>query len=75
MMLLTSAFGLASVFVFDSSLRISDEIFVELPQVESESLIIISPTDENCNNYVLKGRSEWCSPIEQRKHPKAGKIR
>ncbi len=60
-LLMTFAFGLASVFVFNGSLKLADEVPVGLPSVQSESPIIVFPTDESCNNYVIKGRNEWCS--------------
>ena len=41
--LITFAFGLASVFVFDGSLKLADEVLVDLPSVQSESPIIVFP--------------------------------
>ena len=41
--LITFAFGLASVFVLNGSLQSSDEIPVNLPEIHSESPIIIFP--------------------------------
>lgn len=43
--LMTFALGLASVFVFNGSLKFPDEIQVNLPEVESESPIIVFQAD------------------------------
>ena len=42
-MLMTFALGLASVFVFGGSLKYSDEIYVDLPKLQTEKIIIVSP--------------------------------
>jgi hypothetical protein len=40
---MTFALGLASVFVLNGSLKISEEITVNLPKIESEFPIIVFP--------------------------------
>lgn len=47
-MLMTLAFGLASVFMFNGSLKESDEIKVELPKVQSDPVIFITPKKRIC---------------------------
>ncbi len=44
-LLMTFALGLASVFMFDGSLKSSNEIPVNLPKVQSESPIIVFPKE------------------------------
>lgn len=44
-LLMTFALGLASVFLFNGSLKYSDEIPVNLPKVQSESPLIVIPTE------------------------------
>jgi len=44
-LLMTFAFGLASVFVINGSLKDSDEIRVDLPEIESESPVIVFPKE------------------------------
>jgi hypothetical protein len=41
--LTTFAFGLASVFVFNGSLKYSDEVPVNLPKVKTDNVIVVSP--------------------------------
>ncbi|MEO6588306.1 MAG: hypothetical protein ABIP06_03165 [Pyrinomonadaceae bacterium] len=40
---MTLTLGLASVFILNGSLQISDEIFVHLPQIKSDSPVIVYP--------------------------------
>jgi hypothetical protein len=47
-MLITFAFGLASVFMTNGSLESSKEIFVDLPKTQSDSVIIITPKKSIC---------------------------
>lgn len=42
-MLLTFALGLASVFVFNGSLKYSDEVPIILPQTETGELVVVFP--------------------------------
>ncbi|MGI8786417.1 MAG: hypothetical protein ACR2HG_01465 [Pyrinomonadaceae bacterium] len=56
-MLMTFALGLASVFVFNGSLKYSDEVFVNLPKVESDSVIFITPKKQVC--MFGGGGSHW----------------
>jgi len=42
-LLMTFAFGLASVFVFSGSLKLANEVPVDLLNVQSESPIIVFP--------------------------------
>ena len=44
-MLLTFAFGLASVFILNGSLKFSEEVPVNLPKIESEFPIIVLPRE------------------------------
>ena len=53
-MLMTFALGLASVFAFDGSLKFSDEVYVELPEVQSESVFNII-TKRNWNGFEPVG--------------------
>lgn len=46
-MLLTCAFGLASVFVLQGSLH-SNDIEVDLPKTESESVFVVFPKKKVC---------------------------
>ena len=48
---MTFALGLASVFMFEGSLY-SDEIYVDLPEVKSDSVIFVIPKKEICIPYV-----------------------
>ncbi len=54
-MLMTFALGLASVFVFNGSLKYSDEVSVNLPQAESSSVFEII-TKENWKGYQFVGQ-------------------
>lgn len=45
---MTFAVGLASVFVLNGSLKYSNEIFVELPKTQSDSIIFITPKKRIC---------------------------
>ena len=45
--LITFAFGLAGVFMFNGSLQSSDEISVNLPKTESGEIIVVMP-DTSC---------------------------
>ncbi len=47
-LLMTFALGLASVFFFYGSLKESDEIKVELPKVQSDSVIFVTPKRRLC---------------------------
>jgi len=47
-MLLAFTIGLASVFMSNGSLKFSDEIFVDLPQIQSDSVIFITPKKHIC---------------------------
>jgi len=60
-MLMTFAVGLASVFVSNGSLETSDEVFVDLPKVHSDSVILITPKKRICMIY---GGSHW-SPSQE----------
>ena len=53
-MLMTFALGLASVFAFNSSLKSSDEVFVDLPKAHSESVFNII-TKRNWNGFEAVG--------------------
>ncbi len=50
-MLMTFVVGLASVFLFNGTLRYSNEISVDLPEFQSESPIIIFPIEEEFIPY------------------------
>lgn len=52
--LLTFAFGLASVFLLNGSLKFSDEVYVNLPKVESSSVIEVI-TKENRKGFEPVG--------------------
>lgn len=54
-MLMTFALGLASVFVFNGSLKYSDEVLVNLPKVKSSSVFEII-TKENWKGYQFVGQ-------------------
>jgi len=47
-MLITFTFGLASVFVSNGSLKFSDEVAVDLPKTQSDSVIFITPKKYIC---------------------------
>ena len=49
-MLLTFAFGLASVFMLNNSLQFSDEVPVNLPQTESGEIIVVLP-ETSCRMF------------------------
>ena len=49
--LMTFAIGLANVFMFNSSLQISIEVSVNLPEVQSDAIIFIKPTKKICIEY------------------------
>ncbi len=46
-MLITFALGLASVFMMNGSLQFSDEVYVDLPKVKSETVILVNPKYRN----------------------------
>ena len=51
---MTFAIGLASVFVFNGSLKFSDEISVDLPKVQFESsLIVFSLPKKEANSSIM----------------------
>lgn len=50
-MLMTFALGLASVFVYNSSLKYAEEIPVNLPEIESASPIFVFPKEERFIPY------------------------
>lgn len=54
-LLMTFAFGLASIFLLNGSLKYSDEISVNLPQVKSSSVFEII-TKENWKGYQFVGQ-------------------
>lgn len=51
-LLITFTVGLASVFMMNGSLQTSDEIFVNLPQIESDSPIVVYPEYERFMRHV-----------------------
>ncbi len=62
-MLMTFAFGLSSVYLFYGSLNVSDEIKVELPQVQSETVIFVTPKKRVCMPQT--GGSHFTFPSEE----------
>jgi len=61
-MLMTFAFGLASVFVFSGSLQLSDEMPVTLPKTESGEIIVVFP---RCRTEAPRGGGsgpDWTPP-------------
>ena len=46
-LMMTFALGLASVFMFNGSLQFSDEIYVNSPHIQSETPLIVIPTEAN----------------------------
>ncbi len=63
-MLITFALGLASVFVFNGSLQLSDEVTVQLPKTESksENVLIVFPL---CRSEMPRGGGsgpDWTPP-------------
>lgn len=54
-LLMTFALGLASVYLFNGSLNFSDEIRIDLPQVQSDSVIFITPTKRFCFESLATG--------------------
>jgi hypothetical protein len=61
-MLATFAIGLASVFAFNGLLKYSDEIYVDLPKVNSDSIILVYP---KCRFEIPPGGGSgpsWTAP-------------
>lgn len=76
--LMTFALGLASVFVMNGSLRFSDEVSVNLPEVQSNSIIFVIPKKGICAErlsgshagFTKEFWSEWelhCLPNNPKK--------
>ncbi len=53
---MTFALGLASVFIFNGSLKYSDEIPADLPKTQSESSVIVFPRHLEEMPPVSRGR-------------------
>lgn len=59
--LMTFALGLASVFVSNGSLQLSDEIPVNLPETKSENVLIVLPLCRSEMPYSVGGH-DWMPP-------------
>jgi len=59
---MTFALGLASVFVFSGSLKFSDEVPVNLPKTQSDSVIFITPKKYVC---IFRGAGSHWSPSKE----------
>ena len=56
--LMTFVFGLASVFVFNSSLKYSDDVSIELTQFHSESPVFLFKVVEPPSSFYSGGSGE-----------------
>jgi hypothetical protein len=54
-MVMTFALGLASFHLFNGSLISTDEIQINLPEAQSDSVIFIKPTKSICSNPFISG--------------------
>ena len=61
-MLITFALGLASVFMMNGSLQFSDEVYVNLPKVKSDSIIFVIPKKRIC---IFGGAGSHWSPSQE----------